>query len=279
MHTTVMMKTSAVNEVTSAWDNIRQPAALILDACKTYPMSKHPVHDRIIYEAATPLPPLILPSLPCFKSQLESLCLPSTVQAKVEGILMETLSSIDVALQESYCRHLPLMVAWADPQASQSRSMEDYAQALQNMLWELRSDSVGKLWSSLMLHLRTLQGAARADGTSYEETQPSSSGSSHPGKISGQGRPCAFTKEQTMVLRDLLAHDDRYSADDKQLIATALNLTREQFCNARARKKPYQKTSSESSPVAFDLSNVSLSGLALPAYYRSVTHTELFAAG
>ncbi|CAH7689647.1 expressed protein [Phakopsora pachyrhizi] len=249
------------------WENIRLHAVSILDYCDKFSVPEKFSHFNN-KPIPSPMPPLTFPSLQFMRTRLECLNLSRTLHVQVAGMLKQAISAIDKALHESYQNLLPLMQAWAPPHASHSWSTNDYAVAVQNVLRGLRSDSVEKLWTSLLLNLPTILGATTGE-TKRPNACPWSMTPLHPRSTYKNGRPCVFSKEQTTVLRTLLSHDDRYSLDDKQLIATALNLTREQvnrwFCNARARKKPYQKmkakktvssilSSAKSSPT-FETSN------------------------
>ncbi|KAI8444736.1 hypothetical protein BY996DRAFT_6425382 [Phakopsora pachyrhizi] len=227
------------------WENIRLHAVSILDYCDKFSVPEKFSHFNN-KPIPSPMPPLTFPSLQFMRTRLECLNLSRTLHVQVAGMLKQAISAIDKALHESYQNLLPLMQAWAPPHASHSWSTNDYAVAVQNVLRGLRSDSVEKLWTSLLLNLPTILGATTGE-TKRPNACPWSMTPLHPRSTYKNGRPL----------------------DDKQLIATALNLTREQvnrwFCNARARKKPYQKmkakktvssilSSAKSSPT-FETSN------------------------
>lgn len=115
-----------------------------------------------------------------------------------------------------------------------AKSHTGYVQALERHLAYVYSDSLEKLVNTMLAHMVSSGDACASPLASSSRVKLPfewSHRQDHTASQSAQarkGRPHLFTKEQTKVLQALLAHDDQFSTEDKELIAQTLDLTREQ---------------------------------------------------
>ncbi|WAQ82908.1 hypothetical protein PtA15_3A273 [Puccinia triticina] len=171
-----------------------------------------------------------------------------------------TLQRLDESLSKSYqADALKFRENAAFP-----NSRSSFVQALHDHHHRLRAQFVQKLLTTLQSRVDILLQQSRSAQSAPQSSPPSSSAStssgtpssSGPVKSAGKprGRAPKFTKEQTAALNALLARDNQFSSEEKDLIAYELKMTREQvnrwFCNARARKKPYSCPSRQSAAPA-----------------------------
>ncbi|KAI7964027.1 hypothetical protein MJO29_004454 [Puccinia striiformis f. sp. tritici] len=184
------------------------------------------------------IPPLHFPPIGDLLPQLLHLGLSPDHANLLHGELASTIARLDEALSQSYYANAP---EFRENPAGAHLSRSAFIEASQSQFLAVRTQSIQRLWNTLLAHVQTLQRVEPVQSTSQPGT-PSSSGPP-ASSTKPRGRAPKFSKEQTAALNALLARASQYSSEDKDTIAHELNLTRDQvnrwFCNARARKKPY----------------------------------------
>ncbi|KAI7956767.1 hypothetical protein MJO28_003862 [Puccinia striiformis f. sp. tritici] len=181
------------------------------------------------------IPPLHFPELGNLLEPLLQLGLTAHHANLLHDEFTSTVQRLDASLSESYRTNAP---QFRNNVHGPKTSRTAFIEASQSQFLVVRSQSIQRLWNTLLAHVQTLQRVEPVQSTSRTGTPSSSSPSTKP-----RGRAPKFSKEQTAALNALLARDNQFSSEEKDLIAHELNLTRDQvnrwFCNARARKKPY----------------------------------------
>ncbi|KNZ53254.1 hypothetical protein VP01_32g35 [Puccinia sorghi] len=183
------------------------------------------------------IPPLHFPEVRDVLPELLQLGLDVNRANLLDKEFTSTVEQIDEYLLKSYQGHAPKFRSVKGLQTSRSAFIE----ALQSQSLAVRSLAIQRSRKTILSHVQSLRRTELAQLTPQPSTPSTSGTCNSSGKP--RGRAQKFTKIQTAALNALLAHENQYSSQDKDLIAHELNLTREQvnrwFCNARARKKPY----------------------------------------
>jgi hypothetical protein len=167
------------------------------------------------------IPPLNLPEVPNILPRLLQFGLDVTRASLLHHEFTLAINQIDKSLSHSYLKDAPKFRSVKGLQTSRVAFIE----ALQSQSLVVRSQSIERLWNTLLSHVQSLQRMEAA--TTSQTSTPASTGPSNTSR-KAKGRAHQFTKEQTAGLKALLAHDDQYSSEDKDLIAHELNLTRGQ---------------------------------------------------
>ncbi|OAV92159.1 hypothetical protein PTTG_03697 [Puccinia triticina 1-1 BBBD Race 1] len=206
------------------------------------------------------LPPLRFPEIGALAPQLVHLGLSQDYAVLLDREFTAAVKTLDETLFKSF--ETAARKFYEKVELPSSRP--SFVQALHDHHLGLRAQFIQKLWTTLESRAHTLIEQSRSAQSTSQSSPPSSPASTSSGTPSSyghvkpagkpRGRAPKFTKEQTAALNALLARDNQYSSEDKELIAHELNLTREQvnrwFCNARARKKPYSCPSRQSAAPA-----------------------------
>ncbi|PLW13588.1 hypothetical protein PCANC_19222 [Puccinia coronata f. sp. avenae] len=201
------------------------------------------------------IPPLHFPEVGDVLPHLLQLGLESSRAKLIHHEFISTINQIDEHLLQSYHEDAPKFRSVKGLPTSHAAFIE----ASQAQLSAVRSQSVQKLWNATLLHVQSLLRMEAPQASSQTSTPAPSDNPKTSRKA--KGRAPQFTKEQTAGLNALLAHDNQFSSEEKDVIAHELNLTHAQvnrwFCNARARKKPYSCPSRRPSPASTTIQSLS----------------------
>ncbi|KAA1075945.1 hypothetical protein PGT21_030571 [Puccinia graminis f. sp. tritici] len=204
------------------------------------------------------IPPLHFPEIGNLVPQLLQLGLTADTANLLHREFASTIKTLDETLFESYQTDALKFHSNVDPNPRCS-----FAEALQEHLLVVRAQSVQRILTTLRTRVDALIQQSRPveltiqpnPSSPFASTSCASPSSSGPTTTSGKSRipPQKFTREQHVALNALLARDNQYSTEEKDLIAYELDMTPDQvtrwFCNARARKKPYSCPSRRPGPA------------------------------
>ncbi|MBW0519276.1 hypothetical protein O181_058991 [Austropuccinia psidii MF-1] len=205
-------------------------------------------HCQPSCDSSNDLPALEFPSLPSMQPMLLQLGLSESLSLHYQSVFTKSVQMMDARLQQSYRMTAPRF--YDSPQSPAFRL--SFIEALRDSILAQRAQFVQSCWSHVLLIHGQSNHSSPISTPSTGCTSSSILSSYSPSQSSSKarkGRPHMFTKEQTTALQALLTHNDRYSPEEKELIANTLSLTRDQvnrwFCNARARQKPYARPAKE----------------------------------
>ncbi|EFP79918.2 uncharacterized protein PGTG_05143 [Puccinia graminis f. sp. tritici CRL 75-36-700-3] len=243
--------------VTAWWNATCAPAMKIRNlALKILPASL--LDSFINQKNVDPIPPLRFPEVDDLVPQLLQLGLTPDYAQLLQHEFASTVKRVDESLSDSYQTDALKFLPNVDPNPRCS-----FVQALQDQLLAVRAQAVQRILTILQSRLDSFVQQSKAAQSTSEPSPSSPSAStscdspssSDPSAHSGKAgiRPPKFTHKQTVVLNALLARDNQYSTEEKDLIAHELDMTPDQvnrwFCNARARKKPYSCPSRRPGPT------------------------------
>ncbi|WAR53735.1 hypothetical protein PtB15_3B244 [Puccinia triticina] len=245
--------------ITSRWNTTCATAIKVRNLIERY-LPSATLSSFLTQKHSDAIPPLRFPEVGNLVPQLLQLGLSSDYANALNHEFTSTVKRMDESLSESY--QADALKFKENDTLPNSRS--SFIQASQCHLLGVRAQFVQRMLVILKSRVETLTQQSTSAQSASQSSPPSSSAStssgtpssSGPVKPSGKprGRAPKFTKEQTAALNALLARDNQFSSEEKDLIAHELNMTREQvnrwFCNARARKKPYSCPSRQSAAPA-----------------------------
>lgn len=177
------------------------------------------------------IPQLKLPQRPNIQTILVCNGLPDRLISSCETCFNQTVDQIEECLQAQF-EATVLRVCLQNPYDAQSHT--GYVQSLQRNLVFVYSNSLEKLVNTMRARFSNSHDfsaspfASSSRATTPSETSHCQEHLAFESSKARKGRPHLFTKEQTKVLQALLAHDDQFSHEEKELIAQTLDLTREQ---------------------------------------------------
>ncbi|KAA1139152.1 hypothetical protein PGTUg99_036760 [Puccinia graminis f. sp. tritici] len=199
---------------------------------------------------SNPIPPLRFPEVSNLVPQLLQLGLTPDYAQLLQHEFSSTVKRLDESLTESYQNDALKFLPNVHPNPRCS-----FIQASQGHLLAVRAQAVQRILAILQSRLESFVQQSRAVQTTSQPTPPSPSAStscaspssSGPSTTSGKSRipPPKFTREQHVALNALLARDNQYSSEDKEVIAHELDLSYDQV----NRWKPYSCPSRRPGPA------------------------------